>query len=481
MVIVIFPLFALTSGTGWACNAAHDSFCVEYFSNDNLSGAPALIAEEPAIDHSWQNNSPPPGISIDNFSGHWQGIFTFLAGRYIFHTLSDDGVRLKIDGRVVIDGWKLQAPTDYYATVPLTAGVHRIEIEYYQAYGDARLKLDWKPVLTCDLPVGQFCVSYFNNADLTGNPSLINHEPVIAHHWNGTSPAPGIPANAFSGRWQGQFDFQPGTYAFNTLSDDGVRLWVDDQLIIDAWISQASTAYNKSLWLEGRHQIKVDYFQGYGNAVHNVGWQLIAPAPPPPAAKLNSNQLIGTNLSDWMDWGTEQPFINVFKTSRGWIPQAPGIWDTGEQAALDLDQNGWVRSLPAADDPKVRFRSVATILIDGAGLTDFRQAGEYVVLYEGTGRIDYGLGAVKNTAKSSPGRDVITVDANNTGGILLIIAETDPKHSGDYLRNLKVVSSGKVCSDDLPAFCKLDNDPACQRAACSSMEAVADSRFHQND
>ena len=479
ITIVLFPLLTLTSGTGWACNAPADSFCVDYFNNINLSGSPVLIAGEPAIDHNWQNTSPDPAVPLYNFSGRWQGNFSFAAGSYIFHTLADDGVRLKIDGQVVIDGWKPQAPTDYYATVPLTAGVHAIEVDYYQAWGGGRLKVDWVAVRTCDLPVGQFCVAYFNNANLTGNPSLINHESAIAHNWNGSSPDPGMLPYLFSGRWQGQFDFQPGAYAFNTLSDDGVRLWVDDQLIIDAWISQASTAYTKSLWLEGRHQIRVEYFQGYGNAVLNVGCQLIAPATPPPNIKLIRNQLIGTNLSDWMDWSTEQPFINVFKTSRGWIPQAPGVWDTGEQAKLDLDQNGWVRSLPAAYDPTVRFRSVATILIDGASLTDFRQAGEYVVLYEGTGRIDYGLGAVKNTAKSSPGRDVINVDANNTGGILIIIAETDLKQTGDYLRNLRVVSSGKVCSDDLLAFCKVDNDPACLRAACSSMEAVVDSRlFH---
>ena len=463
----------------WKAAPCMEQFCVAYYDNTTLSGAPVFVTGESVVDHTWQGNSPDATVPVNNFSGHWQGSFALTGGNYIFHTLSDDGVRLKIDGQLVIDDWLPQGPTDFYATVPVTAGVHNIEVEYYQAYGGARLKVDWNPVLTCDLPVGQFCVTYFNNANLTGNPSLINHESTIAHNWSGSSPAPNIASTLFSGRWQGQFDFVPGTYAFNTLSDDGVRLWVDGQLVIDDWLNQGSTAYNKSLWLGGRHQIKVEYFQGYGNAILNVGWQLIAPATTASTAMIKSNNLLGTNLSDWMDWSTEQPFINLFKTSRGWITQAPGVWDTAEQANLDLDANGWVRSLPAATDPTLRYRSVSTILVDGADLADLRRADEFIVLYDGEGLINYGLAASKNVAASSPGRDVLNVDANNAGGIMITISATDPNKTGNYIRNLRVVSSGSVCTDDLLAFCVADNDPACQRAACSTMESAVDSRlFH---
>ena len=459
-----------------ACDLPAGQFCVTYFNNDSYSnnnpgGNPVLSTNETAIDHSWQSGSPDPSVHTDNFSGRWQGKFMFAAGNYIFHALADDGVKLKIDGQVVINGWINQAPTDYYATVPLTAGEHTLEVEYYEAYGGASLKLDWEPALTCDLPVGQFCVAYFNNKELNGNPLLISHEPKIAHSWGDGSPASIIPVNYFSVRWQGQFDFDQGSYVFNTLSDDGIRVWVDDQLIIDAWTinASASVGNNKMLWLSGRHQVKVEYFENLGNAELFLGWRFATSA----------TTQIGTNLSDWMDWSTEQPFINLFKTSRTWIPQSPFAWDTGEQTKLDLDQNGWVRSLPAANDPNTSYRSVATLLLVGSELNSFRTGGEYVVLYDGEGRMDYGLGASKNIAKSRPGRDVFNIDKNNPGDIQITIFETDPNKTGNYIRNIRVVSSGKVCDDDLLAYCETDNDLACQRSACRSMEsAVGDRLFH---
>ncbi len=468
IVTAFFSLFLFTFDV-YACDTPADKFCVEYFSNSHLRGTPVPVAGESVIDHRWQADSPARNIPVDNFSGHWQGKFVFSTGHYIFHVLADDGVKLRIDGRIVIDGWKNQAATDYYATVPITAGKHTVEVEYYEAYGDARLQLDWEAARSCDLPVGEFCAAYFNNKDLQGNPLSISHEPTIAHNWAENGPAPGIPANAFSGRWQGQFDFVPGAYLFTARADDGMRLWVDDQLLIDAWINRGGNIYDKTRWLQGRHRVKVEYVELEGGAELALDWRLVAPAV----------TQMGTNLSEWMDWSTEQPFINVFKTSREWLTQAPGAWDTGEQGKLDLDQNGWVRSLPALNDASSTYRSVATLLLGGADLNGVRPAGKYVALYEGTGRIDYGLGATKNNAESKPGRDVITVDPNNTGGIQISIVETDPKRTGDYLRNLRVVAAGNVCDDDRLAFCETDTDPACQRAACRSLESVVDSRlFH---
>ncbi len=457
-----------------ACTLPAGQFCVNYFNNDtygstNPGGVPVLTTQESVIDHSWQSGSPDPRVHNDNFSGRWQGKFVFAANSYIFHALADDGVTLKIDGQVVINGWINQPATDYYATIPLAEGEHTLELLYYEANGGARLKMDWQPVLACDLPVGSFCVAYFNNKTLSGNSILINHEAAIAHNWGEGSPDPIVPVDSFSIRWQGQFDFDPDTYAFNALADNGVRVWVDDQLIIDAWTNPMGSIANKKLWLQGRHRIKVEYFDSTGSAQLYLGWR--------PA--VSSATPIGSNLSDWRDWSAEQPFINLFKTSRSWIPQANTTWDTGEQAKLDLDQNGWVRSLPAANDPTTTYRSVTTVLIVGNALDSFRPGGEYIVLYDGEGRLDYKNGTSRNSVKSRPGRDVVNVVSNNASGIQITIAITDPNHTGNYIRNIRVVSSGMVCDDDLLAYCATNTDLACQRSSCRSMESVVDTNlFH---
>src|SRR5688572_1747555 len=63
------------------------------------------------------------------------------------------------------------------------------------------------------------------------------------------------------------------------------------------------------------------------------------------AVEPNHNSPLGINLAAVADWSTELPFVDVFRTSREWISQSrtSGAWDTGEP--LDLDADGWVRSL----------------------------------------------------------------------------------------------------------------------------------------
>ena len=213
------------------------------------------------------------------------------------------------------------------------------------------------------------------------------------------------------------------------------------------------------------------------NAALLAVWLPLSAAAAPPLD--TARPALGSNLSDWKDWSPEQSFINLFKTSRSWITQAPGVWDTAEQARLDLDADGWVRSLPSDSDSTLRYRTVSTLLLVGEALGAARPGGEYIVLYHGEGRLDYRLGAKKIDARSKPGRDVILVDKDNPGGIQIIIAETDPRHSGQYLRDIRVVPPGKLCDDDLLAFCPQNSDPACRRPACRSLEsALADRLFH---
>lgn len=154
---------------------------------------------------------------------------------------------------------------------------------------------------------------------------------------------------------------------------------------------------------------------------------------------------IGTNLHRLVDWSPELPFLDGFKSARTWITQDIDVtideegeyvntWNTKESDLLDLDENGWVKSLPAPeDDPE--YSSVGTLM--------FREVnnypeGKYVVLYEGEGTIEYKFDARKDEDASTPGRDVIDVTSSNAG-IWLRISSTDPNNTGDYLRNIKVI------------------------------------------
>jgi PA14 domain/Chitobiase/beta-hexosaminidase C-terminal domain len=109
----------------------------------------------------------------------------------------------------------------------------------------------------------------------TGTPTLVRVDPTINFDWGSGSPDPSISADDFTVRWTG--GVQPiftETYTFSTTTDDGVRLWVNDQLIIDEWEDQSPTEWSGSIALIGRRQysIKMEYYENAGGAVAKLAW-----------------------------------------------------------------------------------------------------------------------------------------------------------------------------------------------------------------
>ena len=165
--------------------------------------------------------------------------------------------------------------------------------------------------------------------------------------------------------------------------------------------------------------------------------------------KANKNHLnaaaLGIGLSGIGDWSTQLPFLDAFKSSRQWFTQCvsgdPGCdpgseWDTEESEQLDLDKDGWVKSLPdAAGSP--RYTQVSTLLL--REIPGRYPSGKYIVAYEGEGTIDYGFDAAKDEAASTPGRDIINVNADRGEGIYITIKSTDPRKTGNYIRNIRVI------------------------------------------
>lgn len=148
---------------------------------------------------------------------------------------------------------------------------------------------------------------------------------------------------------------------------------------------------------------------------------------------------LGIGLNGIADWSTEIPFIDAFKSARTWIPQNASTWDTHEP--LNLDDKGWIRSLPDATSSQAH-RHAGTLLL--LAPNQYR-SGRYVAMYEGTGKVNYSFDAKKIDAESVPGRDVLQVNSAAGGGIYLGIQSTDPNKTGDYIRNIRVYHE-----DDLP-------------------------------
>jgi hypothetical protein len=114
----------------------------EYFANQHLSGSPSLVRDDAAVYFNWFYGAPGPGIPADHFSVRWTRTMSFPPGSYRFNTAVDDGVRLWVDGHLLIDSWKDQAATDYSSTVYLEGPVF-IKLEYYDNGGMALAQLTW--------------------------------------------------------------------------------------------------------------------------------------------------------------------------------------------------------------------------------------------------------------------------------------------------------------------------------------------------
>jgi len=85
-------------------------------------------------------------MGVDNFSVRWSGqIQPRFSENYTFYATADDGVRLRVDGRQLINQWHDQAATEYHSEIELRAGqYYDVEIEYYERGGLATMKLEWE-------------------------------------------------------------------------------------------------------------------------------------------------------------------------------------------------------------------------------------------------------------------------------------------------------------------------------------------------
>jgi len=115
-----------------------------YYNNLTLTGTPSLARTDSQINFNWGTGSPAPSVTTNNFSVRWQGYFTFQQGAYSFATMSSDGIRLYVDGNLILDRWRDQAATMYVSQQALSAGTHLITVEYYERTGWPAAQLTWQ-------------------------------------------------------------------------------------------------------------------------------------------------------------------------------------------------------------------------------------------------------------------------------------------------------------------------------------------------
>lgn len=117
----------------------------EYFDNNRLDGNPRLARTDARVDFGWTLNSPARGIPFDWYSVRWTGrLVVPRGGVRRIGVEGNDGYRLYVDGRMLIDNWRKQSYGTRLAPVTLSPGsAHDIKLEYFESTGNARVKLVW--------------------------------------------------------------------------------------------------------------------------------------------------------------------------------------------------------------------------------------------------------------------------------------------------------------------------------------------------
>ena len=116
------------------------------FTNPAFAAAPSLVRTDAVVNFNWTNTSPDPVISATNFVVRWTGtVLAQFNETYTFQTVSDAGVRLWINGALVINRWTNQALTTLAASVPLVAQErYNVQLDYfYTNQGGAQARLAW--------------------------------------------------------------------------------------------------------------------------------------------------------------------------------------------------------------------------------------------------------------------------------------------------------------------------------------------------
>ncbi len=117
---------------------------------------------------------------------------------------------------------------------------------------------------------------YFAGSEGKGEPKLARVDATVDFHWELAAPGPGLPADGFSARWTGKLiPPKSGYYVLGLRSDDGSRLYLDGQRVVDDWGNHAPTLKTTEIELVGGrpYDLRLEYFEGVLGASVELLWQ----------------------------------------------------------------------------------------------------------------------------------------------------------------------------------------------------------------
>jgi len=305
--------------------ASVDPFCMhgltaEYFSSPDLAAANRLVTRtDPTINFDWGNGAPDPALSSgDNFSVRWTGrIEPRYSETCVFYATVglDEGVRLWVDGVLLIDAWSNPTGLEQSGSIGLVAGqAYDLKVEYKEATGTASLVVKWLSASSLKEILPNESLWPAQPFDTTGGVlreywtglaggQVSNLTAAVAYERNrpdGAGLLEGLDLGVGSGPGSGE-DYgqrlrgylttpQTGIYTFRVAGDEAVQLWISQDVMPEnthkiAW-ADAATNYQEwtryatqvsapvSLVAGQQYYVEVLHKEGSGADHVSVAWTL---------------------------------------------------------------------------------------------------------------------------------------------------------------------------------------------------------------
>lgn len=381
----------------------------EYFDNPYLLGEPRYRVDDAEINFNWGSASPDARIPTDNFSVRWTRLVSFAAGSYTFSATADDGIRVWVGDTLAIDGWIPQQARTYTKTLFLQ-GTYPLRAEYFEQGGQAVVNLTYTFAATPLIPTANetWRGEFFANADLAPPVTCEQDSPGLDFNWEGASPGCGIGGKFFSARWETtRLTPATGFYTLYLTVDDGARILVDNNLVLDAWREQPPTKYSTTVYLNaGAHVWRVEFFQSTGSG--QITLDIVAGVTPRTDSPPASDQVIVDALgAGWTQggsgfrtasvgdggssvWSNNNAFIQPLYNWGRWYPAliSPGTYEVSvfvpRGIATTKNARYWIYHSGRFDEVAIPQAAYGDVWVSLGTFAFEGQGGEYVSLSDVT-------------------------------------------------------------------------------------------------
>jgi hypothetical protein len=355
-----------------------------------IAQAPTQWEQDVVAESPWLTEIPadttPPSVSITAPAGGATLSGTTTVQVDAGDSDGMDAVALVVDGRV-----RNVATSPPYAfdldTLGLSSDTHQLTAIAYDAAGntaeqtiDVNVMNELDGVCDTNPPVGQFyaCMYAGTNFDTYLGTVVDGVDPLDTgatawgprHRWPSGTVFHGVDSR-ISGRWKGVVDLPAGNYLFHVLADDGIRLRVNGQLILDQWRDQADRFTVAASGLGGLTTIEVDWYQNLGGRALELWWQPTTVAPAVTAQPADQSVPEGTAVTFTAEAsGDPAPTVQWQSSTDGGhtFSDVPGATSPTLSLVAQISDRGTqyravFTNLPAGQPPTTTLTNPATLTV----------------------------------------------------------------------------------------------------------------------